>query len=198
MSNQNKICFILLFFLLGTPLYTQAVSVNFNENKNHQCITADSASTPHYKVNVSISTPLSFIAQKFRTQAEFNLSEKQSIGINMTNLFTIWQTTTVGLEYRYYTTIRKKSKIGFYSNLSSGSGKADNFNSGRFAAISAGMVNQIYLDKKQRLYFDFQVGGRAGAMITGDLESGGGFGGLLYIAGPLSVLDFRMNFGFRI
>ena len=66
------------------------------------------------------------------------------------------------------------------------------------AAISAGVVNQIYIDKKQRLFFDFQVGGRAGAMITGDLESGGGFGGLLYIAGPLSVLDFRVNFGFRL
>lgn len=198
MNNQNKTYFILLFFILSTSLFANTGSIQFTENAKQHCIAVDSTSIPQHKINVSISTPLSFIAQKFRTQAEFNLSEKQSIGINMTNLATIWQTTTFGLEYRQYLTNNKKSKTGFYGNISTGGGKADNFNSGRFAAISAGVVNQIYIDKKQRLFFDFQVGGRAGAMITGDLESGGGFGGLLYIAGPLSVLDFRVNFGFRL
>jgi len=148
-------------------------------------------------MNLSISYPGTWMVQKVRLQAEFPISDKKSLGFNLTRLNVLWQTLAVGAEYRYYSAVAKSSKNGFYGNAGFGLGKAESFNSGTFAAFSAGWVQQRFYGKDKKLFLEFQVGGRAGAMLRGDLESGGGFGGLLYIAGPLSVLDFRVNMGYR-
>lgn len=147
--------------------------------------------------NLSICYPGAWAVQKIRAQAEFPLSEKQSIGVILTRQNVLWQTQSLGLEYRYYPTVRKKSKLGYYGNLSTGFGKADSYGSGVYSAIAGGFVQQNFSGRSKRWLLEIQIGGRAGAMLTGDLESGGGFGGLLYIAGPLSVVDFRVNMGYR-
>ena len=149
------------------------------------------------RFNVGICYPGAWAVQKIRLQAEYILNEKQSLSANITRLNVLWQTQTLGLEYRYYPTVRRKSKLGYYGFLSSGFGKADHYGNGSFAALGGGFVQQSFMGKSNRWFFEFQVGARAGTMMTGDLESGGGFGGLLYIAGPLSVVDFRVNMGYR-
>jgi len=148
-------------------------------------------------LNISICSPLAWTVQKIRVQAEFPLSEKKSIGVVLTRQNVLWQTQSVGLEYRYFPTIRKNSKSGYYGNFTNGFGKADHYGSGIYSAVSGGFLQQRFSGKNRRWLFEIQFGGRAGVMLKGDLESGGGFGGLLYIAGPLSIVDFRMNMGYR-
>ncbi len=164
---------------------------------DHFPVIANFQEQTRQKINVSLCTPASFLVQKFRSQVEFNVSKRQSIGINYTHLNALWITNTVGLEYRIYSSIRTKSKFGFYGNLSAGGGTTISNNRGSFNAISAGIVNQFYFGQKQSVFIDLQLGGRAAKMFSGDLEANGGFGGLLYVAGPLSVLDFRVNLGIR-
>jgi endonuclease/exonuclease/phosphatase family metal-dependent hydrolase len=147
--------------------------------------------------NLSICYPGAWTVQKLRAQAEFPLSEKQSLGISLTRLNVLWQTQTLGLEYRKYPTVSRNAKSGYYAQGNFGFGKADYYSQGIFTAFAFGVVKQQFYGKSKRFLFEYQLGGRAGVMVTGDLESGGGFGGLLYIAGPLSVLDFRMNMGYR-
>ena len=148
-------------------------------------------------VNLSLSNPGSWTVQKIRLQAEYPISDYHSIGLNVTRLNVLWQTYTIGSEYRYYSAVRNSSKAGFYGNASYGFGQADRYGQGSFVALSAGMVQQKFSGKHKQFLLEFLVGARAGAMLEGELESGGGFGGLLYIAGPLSILDFRLNMGYR-
>lgn len=150
-----------------------------------------------HSANISICSPLAWSVQKIRVQAEFPMSEKKSVGVVLTRQNSIWQTQSLGLEYRYFPTVRRNSKLGYYGNFTNGFGKANNFGNGIYSAISGGLIQQQFSGKNRCWLFEIQFGGRAGVMLTGDLESGGGFGGLLYIAGPLSVLDFRMNMGYR-
>jgi endonuclease/exonuclease/phosphatase family metal-dependent hydrolase len=147
--------------------------------------------------NISICSPIAWTVQKIRVQVEFPLSEKKSIGVVLTIQNVLWQTQSLGLEYRYFPTVRRNSKLGYYGNVTNGFGKADHYGNGIYSAISGGFIQQKFSGKNRRWLFEIQFGGRAGVMLTGDLESGGGFGGLLYIAGPLSIVDFRMNMGYR-
>ena len=148
-------------------------------------------------LNISICSPLAWTVQKIRVQAEIPFSEKKSLGVVLTRQNVLWQTQSIGLEYRHFSTIRKNSKSGYYGNLTNGFGKADHYGNGIYSAVSGGFIQQKFSGKNKQWLFEIQFGGRAGVMLTGDLESGGGFGGLLYIAGPLSIVDFRMNMGYR-
>jgi hypothetical protein len=150
----------------------------------------------NYKKSLSITSPIGLATFKFRLQYEQSLLKNQSIGIHLTNINFFWRTAAIAVEYRKYKTFRPKSKYGYYANLNTGYGVYywGNSETGIYTALSSGMVHQMYISKKNKYFFEIQLGGRAGVMLNGDLDDNGRS---LYLVGPLSLLDLRLNTGFR-
>ena len=178
---------VILCLLLILSITSNAQSFN-NTNDVHSISN---------KLNIGYCYPVSWFFLKSRVQLEYNLSTKKSISLIYTHLSNVWNTKALGVEFRNYNALNRRSKSGCYFNVNYGYGSNDTEDYGRYSSLSAGVIRQMYFGKKNRLFYEVQFGGRAGYVFDGDIDLRGGFGGAIYMAGPISFIEFRSNIGYR-